>query len=194
VVASLSVFRKFANQIFKNIPHLHIVDGARIKVKFRKCFNDREQPVVFVHLVDFFSEVQTALLGHQNFQHIRRKSLQITLEIGGNMVCVIYKLCEVKFTGVVELEAGNTVHRLCRKIRICFELLHDLLLGRCKSTLKATDDNILIFVAAVRSAQFICNGPDKIHFGRYIHRTVIPHDINNFFLRHIDFLRRCFLL
>ena len=64
---------------------------------------------------------------------------------------------------------------------------------------KATDDchrndNILIFVAAVRSAQFICNGPDKIHFGRYIHRTVIPHDINNFFLRHIDFLRRCFLL
>ena len=57
VVASLSVFRKFANQIFKNIPHLHIVDGARIKVKFRKCCNDREQPVVFVHLVDFFSEV-----------------------------------------------------------------------------------------------------------------------------------------
>ena len=91
------------------------------------------------------------------------------------MVCVIYKLCKVKFTGVIKLEAGNAIHRLCREIRVCFELVYDLLLGGCKSTLKATDDrhrndNILVFVAAVWSAQFVRDGPDKVHFGGNIDR------------------------
>ena len=30
VVASLGIFRKLADQVFKNIAHLHVVDGARI--------------------------------------------------------------------------------------------------------------------------------------------------------------------
>lgn len=175
MVAGFGIFRELTDQFLENISHLHIVDGTRIKVKFGERFDDREQPVILVHLVDFFAKVQTALLGHQDFQHICGKSLQIALKIGGNMVCVIYKLCKVKFTGVIKLEAGNTVHRLCREIRVCFELVDNLLLGGRKRTLKAADNrhrnnDILIFVATVRSAQFICDGPDKVHFGGNIDR------------------------
>ena len=118
MVTSLGIFRKFANQIFKNVPHLHIVDGTRVKVKFGKCLDDRKQPIVFVHLVDFLAKIQTALLRHQNLQHIRREPLQVALEIGRDVVCVIRKFCKVKFAGIIELKARNTVHRLCRKIRI----------------------------------------------------------------------------
>lgn len=175
VVAGFGIFRELTDQFLENISHLHIVDGTRIKVKFGEGLDDGEQAVILVHLVDFFAKVQTALLGHQDFQHICGKSLQIALKIGGDMVCVIYKLCKVKFTGVIKLEAGNAIHRLCREIRVCFELVYDFLLGGRKSTLKAADDrhrndDILVLVAAVRSTQFVCDGPDKVYFGGNIDR------------------------
>ena len=114
------------------------------------------------------------------------------------MVCVIYKLCKVKFTGVIKLEAGNAIHRLCRKIRVCFELVDNLLLGGRKRTLKAADNrhwnnDILIFVATVRSAQFVSDGPDKIYFGGYINGRIIPHCVYNLLISHLPFtsLRSC---
>ena len=114
------------------------------------------------------------------------------------MVCVIYKLCKVKFTGVIKLEAGNAIHRLCRKIRVCFELLNDFLLGGRKSALKAADDrhrndNILVLVATVRPAQFVCDGPDKIYFGGYINGRIIPHCIYNLLISHLLFLISLFM-
>ena len=198
MVAGFGIFRELTDQFFENISHLHIVDSSRVKIKFGERFDDGEQSVVLVHLVDFFAEVQTALLGHQDFQHICGKSLQVTLEIGGNMVCVINKLCKVKFTGVIKLEAGNAIHRLCREIRVCFELLNDFLLGRRKSALKAADDrhrndDILVLVAAVRSTQFVCDGPDKVYFGGNIDRRIVPHCIYHLLISHLLFLISLFM-
>lgn len=198
MVAGFGIFRELTDQFFENISHLHIVDSPRVKIKLRERLDDGEQAVVLVHLVDFFAEVQTALLGHQNFQHICRESLQVTLEIGGNMVCIIYKLCKVKFAGVIELKAGNTIHRLCREIRVCFELVDNLLLGGRKSTLKAADnrhrnDDILVLVATVWSAQFVRDGPDKVHFGGNIDRRIVPHCIYHLLISHLLFLISLFM-
>ena len=192
MITGLGVFRKLTDQFLKNVSHLHIVDGARIEIKLGERLDDGKQTVILIHLVDFFTEVQTALLGHQNFQHVCRETLQITLEIGGNVVCVIYKFCKVKLTGVIKLEAGNTVHRLCREIRVCFELVDNLLLGGRKRTLKAADNrhwnnDILIFIATVRSAQFVCDGPDKIYFGGYINGRIVPHCVYNLLISHLPF-------
>ena len=192
MIAGFGVFRKLTDQFLKNVSHLHIVDGARVEIKLGERLDDGKQAVVLIHLVDFFTEVQTTLLGHQNFQHVCRETLQITLKIGGNVVCVIYKFGKVKFAGIIKLKAGNAVHRLCREIRICFELLHDFLLSGRKGTLKAADDrhrnnDILIFVAAVRSAQFICDEPDKIYFSGYINGRIIPHCVYNLLISHLPF-------
>ena len=105
------------------------------------------------------------------------------------MVCIIYQFCKVKFAGVIELKAGNAVHRLCWKIRICFELVYDLLLCRCKRTFKSADDGhwndyILIFIASIWSTQFVCDRPNKVYFCRNINRRIIPHCVYHLFISH----------
>ena len=86
------------------------------------------------------------------------------------MVRIVHQLCEVELAGVIELKPGNTLHRLCREVRILFELRYNRCFGRCQRTLKAANDrhrndDILVLVAAVRTTQFVCDRPDKVYFG-----------------------------
>ena len=72
------------------------------------------------------------------------------------------------------------------------EKLKELEARQAKRTLKAADDrhrndNILVFVATVWPAQFVCDGPDKVHFGGNIDRRIVPHCIYNLLISHLPF-------
>ena len=95
------------------------------------------------------------------------------------MVRIIYQLCKIKLTGVVELISGYAIHRLCRICRIRLELLYHFLFCWCQCALKSADDNhrndnILVFVTLVSTAQFVCDRPDKIYLCGNVNRGVIP--------------------
>lgn len=55
-----------------------------------------------------------------------RKALDISLEVSRQVVRVVDQFRQVILTGVVELETGQAIHRLCRIVRICLEHFHDL--------------------------------------------------------------------
>ena len=173
VIAGLGIFGELTDQLLKDISHLYIIDGARVKVELGKRLDDGEQAVILVHLVDLFTEVQPAFLGYQNFQHIGRETLKINLEIGSDMIRIVHQLRQIKFAGVIELKPGNVLHCFCREVRILFEFCYDRCFGRCQRTFKTADnchrdDDILILVTAVRSTKFVGDRPDEVHFCRNI--------------------------
>ena len=105
------------------------------------------------------------------------------------MVGVIDKFSQIIVAGVIELVAGNLVHCLCGIFRICLELLQNLGFCRCKRTFKAADDdhgnnNILVLITLIGSAQLVGNGPNEIDFRGNINGRVIPHCIDDF-LSHL---------
>ena len=105
------------------------------------------------------------------------------------MVRVVDQLRQIEFAGVVELEARQAVHGLSRIIWIGLIGLHDLGFGGSQGTLKAADDdhrddNILVFVTLVCTAQFVCNRPDEVYFCRDINGRIVPHSINYLFISH----------
>ncbi len=129
------------------------------------------------------------LLGHQDFQYIDRKALQVILEVISNAVRIVHQLCEVELAGVIELEPRNALHGFYRKIRIIFELCYDRCLSKCQRTLKAANDghrndDILILGAAVKTTQFVCDGPDKVYFCGNIDGQIILHCIDDILVCH----------
>lgn len=85
------------------------------------------------------------------------------------MIRIVAQLREREAARVVKLEPGDAVHCLCRIIRILLILLDDLFLRRFKGALKAPDnrhrnDDVLILIALIRSAQLVCDRPDHAGF------------------------------
>ena len=189
MVASLGIFRKLANQVFKNIAHLYIVDGTGVQVQFGECLDHREQTVILVHLVNLLVKIQAA----DDVLDIGRETLDIGLKVCRQMVGVIDQLRQIEFAGVVELEARQAVHGLSRITGVGLIRFHDLGLGGSQGTLKAADDDhrdddILVFVTLVCTAQFVCNRPDEVYLCGYIDGGIVPHRVNYLFISHADYL------
>ena len=186
VVASFRIFRKSADQIFKYVTHFHVVNGVRIEIQLRERLYYREQSVVLVHLVDLLVKVQAA----DDVLNIGREALDVCLKVGRQVVGVVDQLCKIKFTGIVELETGQTVHRFRRIVWVGFIHFYNLCFGGCQGTLKAADDDhrdddILVLVALICTTKFICNRPDEVYLCGYINGGIIPHRVYDFFFSHI---------
>ena len=99
------------------------------------------------------------------------------------MLGVVAQLGKVETRSVVELIARKTLHGFLRIVRILLVLFHNFVFCGCKGALETPknghgDDDILVFVTLVRSAQFIGDGPYKVHFLRDIDGFVIPHGVD----------------
>ena len=188
VVASLGIFRELPDELLENVPHLHIVDGARVEVKLRERLDHAEQAIVLVHLINLLVEVEAA----DNVLNIGREALYVGFKVRGQMLGIVHQLRKVKAAGVIELVPGHPVHGLCGIIRIGGEGLQHLFLGWGQRTLEAPDndhrdDDILVFVTLVCTAQFVCNRPDEVYLCGNVNGRVIPHGVYRQFLCHIFF-------
>ena len=160
MITSLGIFRELTDEFLENVAHADVINGDRVQIEFRERLHHGQKTIVLVHLVDLLIKVQAA----DDVLDICREALDVCLKVSGQVVGVIDQFCQVKLAGVVELEAGQTVHCLCRIVRICLEHLYDLCLGGSQGALKAADnnhrnDNILVLVALVCTAQLICDRP-----------------------------------
>ena len=161
----------------------------RIEIQLRERLYYREQPVVLVHFVDLFVKIQAA----NDVLNIGREALDVCLKVGRQVIGVVDQLRKVKLAGVVELEARQAVHGLSRITGVGLIRFHDLGLGGSQGTLKAADDDhrdddILVFVTLVCTAQFVCNRPDEVYLCGYIDGGIVPHRVNYLFISHADYL------
>lgn len=189
MIAGFGIFRKTADQIFKDVAHLHVVDGLRVQIEFRKGLDHGEEAVVLVHLRNLLAKVQTARFGEQDFLHVRGKAFDVADEIRCQMVRIIAKFAQRETARIVELEACRFAQCLRRVIRILVVEGQDLILRRCQGAFKTADNghgdnDFLVFIALIGAAQLIGNGPNHTRFFRYIHRGIVPHGINYLTFRH----------
>ena len=144
---------------------------------------------MLVHLVDLLFEIEARRIAHDDFLHVRRERVQVTLEIGCDIFGIVQKFGERVLARVVELEFRNLAHRLVGVVRIFLELRHNLRLGLCKRTFKPADNhhrdnNILVLVALVGAAERVRDGPNKVDFSRNIYRGIVKNDVDDLVLGH----------
>ena len=190
VVTRFCIFRESTNQVFENISHLDIVDGLGVQIQLGKLLDDSKETVMLVHLVYLLLEIKTSRIAHDDFLHIRRECVQVTLEVGSDVLGIIQQLCQVKFAGIVELEPRNLAHGLVGVILVLLELLDNLILGCSQRTLKSADNHhrdnhVFVLVALVRPTKGICDTPDEVHFGGNIYWGIVISRINNLILGHV---------
>ena len=58
MVARRRIFRKAADDFLEHIAHLDIVDFFGIEFEFGELFDNAQQTVVFVKILDFFLKLQ----------------------------------------------------------------------------------------------------------------------------------------
>ena len=106
------------------------------------------------------------------------------------MVRIIDQLRQIVFAGIVELETGQAIHGLGRIGWIGLIHLHNFCLSRGQSTFKAPDDDhrnddILIFVTLVCTAQLVCDRPDEVYLSRHVNGRIVPHCVDHLFISHL---------
>ena len=125
VVTGFSIFGELSDQFFKDVAHTHVVDGNRIQIQFRECFDYRKQAVVLVHFVDLLVKIQTL----DNILNICRETLDVRLEVCSQMVRVVDQFSQVIIAGGIELVAGNPVHCLFRILWVLFVLRYKVIVS-----------------------------------------------------------------
>ncbi len=104
MVTCLRVLGEPADEVLEDIAHMHVVDGLRVKIEFREGLDHGEQAVVLVHLVDLVAELE-ALVRHDDLLDIGGEAIDVVLEIGRQVRCIIQQLGQSEPAGVVELES-----------------------------------------------------------------------------------------
>ena len=189
MVTGLGIFGESTNDVFENIAHFHTINGLGIKVNFRELFHHTVQTVILVHLLNLLLEFQII----ENYLHIGREALDIADEVLSNIVTVIQQPGQGKFAGVVEGVAGCFLQQCSGQFRIRLVLVDNGLLGICKRTFKAAqddhgNDNILVFIGGIGTAQGIGDGPHQGDLFAYINRGIIKHYIVVIYLSHCRYL------
>ena len=108
MIAGFGIFRKATNQIFKDIPHLDVVDSLRVQIEFRKGLDYGEKAIILIHLRNLLAKIEAACFGKQNFLYVRRKSLNVADKVRGQVVCIVAEFRQCKAASIVKLEACHT--------------------------------------------------------------------------------------
>ena len=195
MITGFSVFRKPSYDLLEHVAHLVSVYGFGIQVQFRELFNHAKEPVVFIQIGNLLLKLQPS---NQHILDVRRKGLQVEVEVLYDGRSLVQKPCEIVIGSVVERVSGKTLQNLLGRFRILLVSLGDFLLAgfaacilRGESALEASDynhrnDDVLIFVGLVGATQSVGNGKNHVNFFIHIQGGIVHHNLSNFRFCHFS--------
>jgi hypothetical protein len=158
-------FGEFADQFFKDRPHLSIADGRRVKIDVGELFGDEVEEARFGELVDLGVELKAL----EDIADGRREGLNVRAEVFADVVLVAHELFHVERGRVVEVLAGFAEEEgfgVDARLLSESEFDEDSRLGRFEHTIQAAEDregedDLSIFGLFVVPPQQIGDGPDE---------------------------------
>ena len=162
----VGLLRPDADELLEDIAHLHIVHPFRREVDSGEALHHLVEQVLLLHAGDLPVEGEAL----HDLAHVGRESVDVGVQIGGDLVRVVQQLRQVELREVVERALGDLPQqapydglRLRPDLRVLRE--HPRL-GGGEQAIEASQhrqrqDDLAVLVALVRPAEQVADAPDE---------------------------------